>query len=135
MDNTIYILVNLRFYSALSVPCVICTRLVPRSVSCTMPRPLALSSILLGGLDGTGGLSIIGVLARDGSGSIPQWIAIHVVDNHQVQDIADSKSFVAYKAATPVVWSPMWYTQSRLPCGECPGNLELSSYNRIHWTY
>ena len=39
-------------------------------------------------------------------------IAIHVVDNHQAQDLADSKSFVEYKVATPVVWSPMWYTQS-----------------------
>ena len=56
---------------------------------------------LLGGLDGTGGLSIIGVLARDVSGAIPQWIAIHVVDNHQVQDLADSKSFVAYKVCHP----------------------------------
>ena len=27
----------------------------------------------------------------------------NVVDNHQVQDLADSKSFVAYKVATPVV--------------------------------
>ena len=66
---------------------------------------------LLGGLDGTGGLSILGVLARDVSGATPQWIAIHVVDNHQVQTLTESTSFVAYKVAAPVVWSPMWYTQ------------------------
>ena len=45
MDSTIYILVNLRLYSALFVPCVTCTHLVPRSALCTTPRPLALSSI------------------------------------------------------------------------------------------
>ena len=89
---------------------------------------------LLGGLDGTGGLSIIGVLARDVSGTIPQWIAIHVVDNHQVQDLADSKSFVAYKVATSE-YGHQCGIRSHRPCDECPGNLELSSCNRMHWTH
>ena len=67
---------------------------------------------LVGGLDGTGGLSIVGALARDVSVAAPQWIVIHVVDNHQVRAIADSEHFVACKVATPLVWSPMWYAQS-----------------------
>ena len=100
--------IHLSEFAALQCPfCALCYQ-------CFMHNASTASTVihLLGGLDGTGGLSIIGVLARDVSGAIPQWIAIHVVDNHQVRAIADSESFVAYKVATPVVWSPMWYTQS-----------------------
>ena len=103
---------NLRLYSALSVLCVVLHTL--GAPHCLMHNASPASTVihLLGGLDGTGGLSIIGVLARDVSGATPQWIVIHVVDNHQVRAIADSEFFVAYKVATPLVWSPMWYTQS-----------------------
>ena len=36
------------------------------------------------------------------SGATPQWIVIHVVDNHQVRAIADSEFFVAYKVCHPL---------------------------------
>ena len=107
--------IHLSEFAALQCPfCALCYLHTLGAPQCFMHNASPASTVihLLGGLDGTGGLSIIGVLARDVSGAIPQWIAIHVVDNHQVQDLADSKSFVAYKVATPVVWSPMWYAQS-----------------------
>ena len=107
--------IHLSEFAALQCPfCALCYLHTLGAPQCFMHNASPASTVihLLGGLDGTGGLSIIGVLARDVSGAIPQWIAIHVVDNHQVQDLTESKSFVAYKVATPVVWSPMWYTQS-----------------------
>ena len=107
--------IHLSEFAALQCPfCALCYLHTLGAPQCFMHNASPASTVihLLGGLDGTGGLSIIGVLARDVSGVIPQWIAIHVVDNHQVRAIADSESFVAYKVATPVVWSPMWYTQS-----------------------
>ena len=107
--------IHLSEFAALQCPfCALCYLHTLGAPQCFMHNASPASTVihLLGGLDGTGGLSIIGVVARDVSGAIPQWIAIHVVDNHQVRAIADSESFVAYKVATPLVWSPMWYTRS-----------------------
>ena len=107
--------IHLSEFAALQCPfCALCYLHTLGAPQCFMHNASPAGTVihLLGGLDGTGGLSIIGVLARDVSSAIPQWIAIHVVDNHQVQTLTESMSFVAYKVATPVVWSPMWYPQS-----------------------
>ena len=67
---------------------------------------------LVGGLDGTGGLSIIGTIATDVNAAATSWIVTHVIDNHQVHAIVGSEHFTASKVATPLVWSPMWYAHS-----------------------
>ena len=107
--------IHLSEFAALQCPfCALCYLHTLGAPHCFMHNASPASTVihLIGGLDGTGGLSIVGVLARDDSVATPQWIVIHVVDNHQVRAIVDSDFFVAYKVATPLVWSPMWYTQS-----------------------
>ena len=69
---------------------------------------------LVGGLDGTGGLSILGTIATEVEVNIDtaRWIVTHVLDNHQVQSVAGIEAFTALKVAIPLVWSPMLYAHT-----------------------
>ena len=107
--------IHLSEFAALQCPfCALCYLHTLGAPPCFMHNAPTANMVihLIGGLDGTGGLSIVGALARTFSAAAPQWIVIHVVDNHQVRAIADAEHFVACKVATPVVWSPMWYAHS-----------------------
>lgn len=69
---------------------------------------------MLGGLDGTGGLSLIGMITAAVKILNPDWVVIHVVDNAQVQELIDTNEVSAFHVAIPVVWSPVWYAHRTL---------------------
>ena len=69
---------------------------------------------LLGGLEGTGGLSIVGVVTGTTATPIPDWIVIHVADNGQVQELFDAGEASPCRIAVPLIWSPAWYAQQTL---------------------
>jgi hypothetical protein len=71
-------------------------------------------SHLVGGLDGTGGLSLIGPITATSPTATPEWVVIHVVDNEQVQEIVDSKIVSTFRSALPLLWSPAWYSHHNL---------------------
>ena len=48
---------------------------------------------LLGGLEGTGGLSIVGVITRTAQTLTPNWVIVHAVDNEQVQPLLNTGDF------------------------------------------
>ena len=66
---------------------------------------------LLGGLEGTGGLSIIGVINRTVQTLTPDWVIVHIVDNEQVQLLLNVGVASPYRMSMPFIWSPAWYAQ------------------------
>ena len=66
---------------------------------------------LLGGLEGTGGLSIVGAIAGTAQTFTPEWVVVHVVDNEQVQTFFDTGEASPCRIALPLIWSPAWYAQ------------------------
>jgi hypothetical protein len=63
-------------------------------------------SHIVGGLDGTGGLSLIGPITATIQTATPEWIVIHVVDNEQVQALVDTNLVSAFRSVLPFLWSP-----------------------------
>ena len=89
---------------------------------------------LLGGLDGTGGSSIIGVLAQDGvvpshNGSPYMWLTITKFE------LLQTLSPLLRTKFPPLSYGHQCGIRSHRPCDECPGNLGLDSYNPIRWTH
>ena len=76
---------------------------------------------LVGGMDGTGGLIILGTIAFDPTVTFEaiKWIVVHILDNQQAQNIAGIEAFTPTQSAISVCWSPMWFahasTQRRMP--------------------
>ena len=68
-------------------------------------------SIFLEDLEGTGGLSIVGVINRTMPTPSPNWIIVHVVDNEQVQQCLDTGMVSTCRVSIPFIWSPVWYAQ------------------------
>ena len=71
---------------------------------------------LFGGLEGTGGLSIVGAIAGTAQTLTaqtltPDWVVVHVVDNGQVQTFIDTGEASPCRIALPLIWSPAWYAQ------------------------
>ena len=66
---------------------------------------------LLGGLEGTGGLSIVGAIAGTAQTFTPEWVVVHVVDNGQVQTFFDTGEASPCRIAVPLIWFPAWYAQ------------------------
>ena len=66
---------------------------------------------LLGGLEGTGGLSIVGVITRTAQTLTPNWVIVHVVDNEQVQPLLNTGEVSPCRVSMPFIWSPAWYAQ------------------------
>ena len=71
-------------------------------------------SHLVGGLDGTGGLSLIGPITATAQTATPEWIVIHVVDNERVQELIDTNVVSAFRSVLPLLWSPAWYAHHNL---------------------
>ena len=69
---------------------------------------------LVGGLDGTGGLSIIGPITATTQTVTPEWVVIHVVDNERVQELIDTNVVSAFRSVVPFLWSPAWYAHQTL---------------------
>ena len=69
---------------------------------------------LVGGMDGTGGLIILGTMASEAEVTTEsvKWIVVHILDNQQAQSIAEIETFVACKQVIPVSWSPMWFAHT-----------------------
>ena len=76
---------------------------------------------LVGGIDGTGGLIIIGTMSAGPEATVEtiNWIVIHILDNQQAQSITGVESFTPCQQVLPVCWSPMWFahasTQRKMP--------------------
>ena len=66
---------------------------------------------LLGGLEGTGGLSIVGVINRTVQTLTPDWVIVHIVDNEQVQLLLNIGVASPCRMSMPFIWSPAWYAQ------------------------
>ena len=80
---------------------------------CFIHTPSTTDTILhlLGGLEGTGGLSIVGVINRTMQTVPPNWVIIHVVDNEQVQLCLNTGLVSTCRVSIPFIWSPLWYAQ------------------------
>ena len=66
---------------------------------------------LLGGLEGTGGLSIVGVIKRTVQTLSPNWVVVHIVDNEQVQQLLNIGAASPCRVSMPLIWFPVWYAQ------------------------
>ena len=109
--------VHLSEFATIYCPfCPVCFISTFGARSCFMHTAGASPSIthLFGGLDGTGGLSLIGSITATPLIAAPDWIVIHVVDNEQVQGIIDSKVVSTFRNALPLLWSPAWYSHHNL---------------------
>ena len=109
--------VHLSEFATIYCPfCAICFLSTFGARSCFMHTAGASLSImhLFGGLDGTGGLSLIGSITATPPTTTPDWIVIHVVDNELVQEIIDSKVVSTFRNALPLLWSPAWYSHHNL---------------------
>ena len=69
---------------------------------------------LVGGMDGTGGLIILGTIAADYKVTLEtvKWIVIHILDNQQAQDVTGIEAFIPCQHAISICWSPIWFAQS-----------------------
>jgi len=104
-------------FAAIQCPsCTLCYLTTLGARPCFLHTPGTSTTIahLLGGLDGTGGLSIVGQITAATRTLNPDWIIIHVVNNEQVQGLLDTNQVSAYNAAVPLLWSPAWYAQQNL---------------------
>ena len=109
--------IHLSEFAALQCPfCALCYLHSLGASPCFLHNVTPANAImhLVGGLDGTGGLSIIGTVATEVEVDIDaaRWIVTHVIDNHQVHFVAGLEAFTASKVAIPLVWSPMWYAHT-----------------------
>ena len=125
--------VHLSEFATIYCPfCPVCFISTFGARSCFMHTAGASPSIphLFGGLDGTGGLSLIGSITATPLIAAPDWIVIHVVDNEQVQGIIDSKVVSTFRNALPLLWSPAWYSHHNLsrPTSRHLGKKEFNTY-------
>ena len=69
---------------------------------------------LVGGMDGTGGLIILGTIAADYKVTLEtvKWIVIHILDNQQAQGVTGIEAFIPCQHAISICWSPIWFAQS-----------------------
>ena len=109
--------IHLSEFAALQCPiCALCYLHSLGASPCFLHQVTPANAVihLVGGLDGTGGLSILGTIATEVEVGIDtaSWIVMHVLDNQQVQSVAGIGDFTALKIAIPVVWSPMWYAHA-----------------------
>ena len=109
--------IHLSEFAAMQCPmCALCYLHSLGATPCFLHQVTPANAVihLVGGLDGTGGLSILGTIAAEVEVKIHsvRWIVIHVIDNQQAQSIAGIEAFAAFKCAIPVSWSPMWYAQA-----------------------
>ena len=82
--------IHLSEFAAIQSPiCAMCFLSTAGARPCFIHTPGTADAILhlLGGLEGTGGLSIVGVINRTMPTPSPNWIIVHVVDNEQVNNV------------------------------------------------
>ena len=106
--------IHLSEFAAIRSPvCAICflRTLGARPCFVHSSGPTASVLHLLGGLEGTGGLSIVGLITGTVETFTPDWVVVHVVDNGQVQAFIDTGEASSCRIAVPLVWSPAWYAQ------------------------
>ena len=109
--------VHLSEFATICCPfCAICFLSTFGARSCFIHTAGTITSIshLVGGLDGTGGLSLIGPITATSQTATPEWVVIHVVDNERVQELVDSKVISTFRSALPFLWSPAWYSHHNL---------------------
>ena len=96
--------------------CAICFLSTLGARPCFIHNAGSVTSIshIVGGLDGTGGLSLIGPITATIQTATPEWIVIHVVDNEQVQALVDTNLVSAFRSVLPFLWSPAWYAHHNL---------------------
>jgi hypothetical protein len=98
-------------YAAILCPCcTLCFLSTLGARPCFIHAQGPTSSVVhvLGGLDGTGGMSLIGLITTAATSTVPDWIVIHVVDNAQVHVLTSNKEVSPFQVAIPIVWSPIW---------------------------
>ena len=106
--------VHLSEFAAIRSPiCAMCFLSTVGAQPCFVHTPGSADTLLhlLGGLEGTGGLSIIGVITRTVQTLTPNWVIVHSVDNEQVQLLLNTGVASPYRRSMPFIWSPAWYAQ------------------------
>ena len=106
--------IHLSEFAAIQSPmCAMCFLSTAGARPCFIHTPGTADAILhlLGGLEGTGGLSIVGVINRTMQTPSPNWIIVHVVDNEQVQQCLNTGMVSTCRVSIPFIWSPVWYAQ------------------------
>ena len=109
--------IHLSEFAALQCPiCALCYLHSLGAAPCFLHQITPANAIihLVGGMDGTGGLIILGMMASEAEVTIEsvKWIVVHILDNQQAQSIAEIETFVACKRVIPVSWSPMWFAHT-----------------------
>ena len=106
--------IHLSEFAAIRSPiCAMCFLSTVGARPCFVHTPGTTDTFLhlLGGLEGTGGLSIVGVITRTAQTLTPNWVIVHVVDNEQVQPILNTGEASPCRVSMPFIWSPAWYAQ------------------------
>ena len=116
--------IHLSEFAALQCPiCALCYLHSLGAAPCFLHQVTPANAVmhLVGGMDGTGGLIILGTIAAESEVTIDavKWIVVHILDNQQAQCIAEIETFAPCQHVVPVCWSPMWFahtsTQRRMP--------------------
>ena len=106
--------IHLSEFAAIRSPiCAMCFLSTVGARPCFVHTPGTTDTVLhlLGGLEGTGGLSIVGVITRTAQTLTPNWVIVHVVDNEQVQPLLNTGEVSPCRVSMPFIWSPAWYAQ------------------------
>ena len=106
--------IHLSEFAAIRSPiCAMCFLSTLGARPCFVHTPGTTDTVLhlLGGLEGTGGLSIVGVITGTAQTLTPNWVIVHVVDNGQVQPLLNTGEASPCRVSIPLIWSPTWYAQ------------------------
>ena len=104
---------HLSEFAAINTPfCAMCFLSVLGAQPCFVHATADTAKVthLVGGLEGTGGLSIVGEVAEGTNTVYPDWVVVHIVNNQQVHTCLEANEMLLGRASTPLVWSPMWYS-------------------------
>ena len=109
--------IHLSEFAALQCPiCALCYLHSLGAAPCFLHQVTTADAVMhiVGGMDGTGGLIILGTIVAETEVTIEavKWIVIHVLDNQQAQCTAGIEAFTPYQHAVPICWSPMWFAQA-----------------------
>ena len=109
--------IHLSEFAALQCPiCALCYLHSLGAAPCFLHQVTPANAVmhLVGGMDGTGGLIILGTIAAESEVTIEavKWIVVHILDNQQAQCIAEIETFAPCQHVIPVCWSPMWFAHT-----------------------
>ena len=109
--------IHLSEFAALQCPiCALCYLHSLGAAPCFLHQVTTADAIMhiVGGMDGTGGLIILGTIVAEAqvTSETVKWIVIHVLDNQQAQCTAGIEAFTPYQHSVPICWSPIWFAQA-----------------------